>query len=117
MVEGAELPDFVRRAIYGEITLEEKRAALDTSTRNWWREYAARKNLERVSRTQVRLEMAGSHLPPEIAEKLSLSEHFDLLDMLRKQHVDAARSLLHEVTLVCSVDALAMLSAVRHIQF
>jgi hypothetical protein len=32
MVEGAELPDFVRRAIYGEITLEEKRAALDTST-------------------------------------------------------------------------------------
>ena len=46
MVEGAELPDFVRRAIYGEITLEEKRAALDTSTRNWWREYAARKNDE-----------------------------------------------------------------------
>ena len=49
MVEGAELPelpDFVHRMIYGEITLEEKRAALDTSTRNWWREYAARKNDE-----------------------------------------------------------------------
>ena len=41
-----ELPGYVRRAIYGEMSLEEKRAALDTSTNNWWREYAARKNDE-----------------------------------------------------------------------
>ena len=60
--------------------------------------------------------MASSH-SPEIDEELSLlSEQFGLLDMLREQHVDAARSLMYEVTLVCSVEALAMLSAVRHIQ-
>ena len=46
MAQGGDLPDFVRRAIYGEVTLEEKRAALDTSMNNWWREYAARKNDE-----------------------------------------------------------------------
>ena len=41
-----ELPEYVRRAIYGEVSLEEKRAALDKSTNNWWREYTARKNDE-----------------------------------------------------------------------
>ena len=42
----AALPDAVRRAIFGEQTLEEKRAACDKSMNNWWREYAARKNDE-----------------------------------------------------------------------
>ena len=46
MAHGGELPNYVRRAIYGEMTLEEKRAAVDKSTNNWWREYAARKNDE-----------------------------------------------------------------------
>ena len=46
MVQGSELPDHVRRAIYGEMSLEEKRAACDKSMNNWWREYAARKNDE-----------------------------------------------------------------------
>ena len=46
MVDGSELPEYIRRAIYGEMTLEEKRAAVDASTNNWWREYAARKNDE-----------------------------------------------------------------------
>ena len=120
MVEGAELPDFVRRAIYGEITLEEKRAALDTSTRNWWREYAARKNDEEEEHVADTLLYDERCNLPRMAPRPDVvvdAEHFDLLDMLRKQHVDAARSLLHEVTLVCSVEALAMLSAVRHIQF
>ena len=44
MVTGGELPEDVRRAIYGEMSLEEKRAACDRSMNNWWREYAARKN-------------------------------------------------------------------------
>ena len=42
----APLPEYLRRAIYGEMSLEEKRAALDKSTNNWWKEYAARKNDE-----------------------------------------------------------------------
>lgn len=46
VVPGGELPEYVRRAIFGEMTLEEKRAAVDKSTNNWWREYAARKNDE-----------------------------------------------------------------------
>ena len=45
-IHGGELPDSIRRAIYGEMTLEEKRAAVDKSMNNWWREYAARKNDE-----------------------------------------------------------------------
>jgi hypothetical protein len=44
--KGGELPEHVRRVIYGELTLEEKRAALDAFTQNWWKEYAARKNDE-----------------------------------------------------------------------
>jgi hypothetical protein len=46
MSQGAELPDYIRRAIYGEMTLEEKRSAVDKSMNNWWKEYAARKNDE-----------------------------------------------------------------------
>lgn len=42
----AVVPEYIRRAIYGEMTLEEKRAAVDKSTTNWWREYSARKNDE-----------------------------------------------------------------------
>ena len=44
--QGADLPEYIRRAIYGEMTVEEKRAAVDKSMNNWWREYAARKNDE-----------------------------------------------------------------------
>ena len=40
------LPEHVRRAIYGEMTPEEKRVACDKSMNNWWREYSARKNDE-----------------------------------------------------------------------
>ena len=70
-----------------------------------------------VQRHHVHIILMASSHSPEIDEELSLlSEQFGLLDMLRKQHVDAARSLMYEVTLVCSVEALAMLSAVRHIQ-
>mmetsp|Transcript_34045 Transcript_34045/g.56370 ORF Transcript_34045/g.56370 Transcript_34045/m.56370 type:complete len:108 (-) Transcript_34045:351-674(-) len=46
MAQGGTVPDYIRRAIYGDMTLEEKRAAVDQSTRNWWREYASRKNDE-----------------------------------------------------------------------
>lgn len=46
MVDGNELPDYIRRAIYGEMSIEEKRAECDKSMNNWWREYAARKNDE-----------------------------------------------------------------------
>ena len=46
MVEGAELPDFVRRTIYGEITLEEKRAALAAP-----REAAARMSTQPTTTT------------------------------------------------------------------
>ena len=31
MVQGSELPEYVRRAIYGEMTLAEKRAAVNAS--------------------------------------------------------------------------------------
>lgn len=40
------LPESVLRAIRGEATAEEKRAAYDGSLRRWWGEYAARKNDE-----------------------------------------------------------------------
>eukprot|EP00798_Chlamydomonas_sp_ICE-L_P024824 gene24824-10474_t len=40
------LPESVLRAIRGEISVEEKEKALDTSLSNWWKEYAARKNDE-----------------------------------------------------------------------
>ena len=40
------LPAHILRAIYGEQTLEEKRAAYNKSICNWWTEYAARKNDE-----------------------------------------------------------------------
>lgn len=46
MAQGGDIPENVRRAIYGEMSLEEKRAEVDKSTNNWWREYAARKNDE-----------------------------------------------------------------------
>ena len=70
-----------------------------------------------VQRHQVQVILMASSHSPEIEEELSLlSEQFGLLDMLRNQHVDAARSIMDEVTLVCSVEALAMLSAVRHTQ-
>ena len=42
----AHLPEHVRRAIHGETTPEEKKAAYDESLRGWWKEYAARKNDE-----------------------------------------------------------------------
>ena len=73
---GSELPEYVRRAIYGEMTLDEKRAALDQSTNNWWKEYAARKNDEEeehvadtllyderchLPRTAPRQKIASSH--------------------------------------------------------
>jgi hypothetical protein len=46
MAQDGNIPEYIRRAIYGEMSMEEKRAAVDKSTTNWWREYAARKNDE-----------------------------------------------------------------------
>ena len=43
-VRGGELPEYIRRAIYGELTLEEKRAAVDKSLNNWWSVYAVSQN-------------------------------------------------------------------------
>ena len=40
------VPAHIMRAIYGEQTVEEKRAAYNKSIGNWWSEYAARKNDE-----------------------------------------------------------------------
>eukprot|EP00965_Chrysotila_dentata_P258947 6213403-Pleurochrysis_carterae.AAC.1 len=40
------LPEHIRRAIYGEQSPEEKRAAYEAGLSHWWKEYAARKNDE-----------------------------------------------------------------------
>ena len=40
---GAHLPEEVRRAIYGELTPEEKQANYVRSIKHWWTEYAERK--------------------------------------------------------------------------
>ncbi|KAG2426472.1 hypothetical protein HXX76_011702 [Chlamydomonas incerta] len=40
------LPDYVLRAIRGEMTEEEKHKEMDKSLSSWWKEYASRKNDE-----------------------------------------------------------------------
>ena len=74
----ASLPENVRRAIFGEMSLDEKRAAIETSMSNWRR----------------------CHLPSR-----------GLLSMLGDASLDATHCLMHLVTAVCSVEALAALSA------
>ena len=42
----SKLPEHVRRAIYGEVPVEEKKQMLEKSLAGWWKEYASRKNDE-----------------------------------------------------------------------
>ena len=96
-----ELPDPIRRAIYGEMTLEEKRAAVEKSMDNWWR--CGGKGQRPIHNNDGHKEhtttVAGAR------------GRAGLLDMLLDTHLDGVRSWLHEVTSICSAKALAMLSA------
>lgn len=110
MGHGDMLPDYVRRAIYGEMSLAEKRAEVDRSMSNFWREsYILRRD--------------DWHKKCEDEAALLYNEcsHLPLLDMLRDVQLDDARTFMHEVTSLLqrnSVEALAMLSAAscRHHQ-
>ena len=53
----------------GEMSLEEKRAAVDKSTTNWWREYAARKNDEDVEHVETdRTERRAELFPGDVLQ-------------------------------------------------
>ena len=92
MAQSNVLPDYIRRAIYGDLTIDEKRRAVDASINNWWQEYYYRKH--------------------DGVELIALPCHrHGLLDMLQDAQTDDVCSFMHEVTSVCSAEALAMLSS------
>ena len=84
---GPGLPDYIRRAIYGELTLEEKRALLESSM------------------SRARKVRAGS--------LLTLTDQQEgLLDRLQDARLDDERSYMHQVVAFSSPQSVSALSAV-----